>query len=505
MYQKLLVVTLFFSLLTPQVFAATNAEIQAQISSLTALLQSMQSNTVSSSMTGSISFMNFSNDLSFGMKNNAEVRVLQDFLRAKGYFTGELSGNFLTVTRESVRAYQGTNGITPTGFVGPLTRTHINSRITMGSLTTPSVSSTCAGGFDSTTGQNCIKGNSSVIFPPTRAASNMSGWSTYSNNTYGIEFKYPSEFMIDEKAGGSLLLTNIQTDWALKSNFGLLDRNSKIISILNTDQQPQKTLSEICKIYKDAEKTEGTVLECKEITINGTVYAKVIQAPIKNVGSDADAIAVTLQTTQGPSFMLIAMIPNDQNQTKRLAIIDSIFRSLNLKASNSAISVAPSSSTNTSTIPSTCDNNMDCLIVAASLCQPASGTFIYNNLPSPIVPYLTESGKINYQIKPSSESCVLTVRVPAFVGSATEANRKSMQSEGATNADIENGLKKINTETAVFFNKPMTCTSEKIVITAYLKDIKKQFIGLKANLNLIGSPDSSTFVTSAGKDLVCTK
>ena len=68
-------------------------------------------------------------DLSYGMKANSEVKLLQEFLISKGYLaSGFNTGNYLSLTVEAVKAYQTAKGITPVaGYFGPKTRAAVNT------------------------------------------------------------------------------------------------------------------------------------------------------------------------------------------------------------------------------------------------------------------------------------------------------------------------------------------------------------------------------------------
>lgn len=69
----------------------------------------------------------FIENLRFGLRNNAQVRLLQAVLTQEGLFPdGLATGNFFSVTLNAVKAFQLQHGITPTGFVGPLTRAALN-------------------------------------------------------------------------------------------------------------------------------------------------------------------------------------------------------------------------------------------------------------------------------------------------------------------------------------------------------------------------------------------
>lgn len=74
-------------------------------------------------------FASFENNLYYGLQNNNEVRELQEFLVGKGLLDHEATGNFYSLTLKAVKAYQASEGIIQTGYVGTLTRTAINNEL----------------------------------------------------------------------------------------------------------------------------------------------------------------------------------------------------------------------------------------------------------------------------------------------------------------------------------------------------------------------------------------
>ena len=69
-------------------------------------------------------------DVRFKMRDSlagGNVSDLQDFLISSGLLQGESTGYFGAGTLKAVRQFQRENGLTPTGFVGPLTREKIKS------------------------------------------------------------------------------------------------------------------------------------------------------------------------------------------------------------------------------------------------------------------------------------------------------------------------------------------------------------------------------------------
>ncbi len=80
------------------------------------------------------SCLNLQNNLRYRSKDittNQEVSALQDFLQFKGYLNSEPTGYFGILTFQAVKRFQSDNGISPTGFVGSITRGKI-SYITCG-------------------------------------------------------------------------------------------------------------------------------------------------------------------------------------------------------------------------------------------------------------------------------------------------------------------------------------------------------------------------------------
>jgi N-acetylmuramoyl-L-alanine amidase len=72
----------------------------------------------------------WNDDLYYGMKNNADVRALQEILSLEGFYNGPITGNFLNLTRQSVITCQKKSKFSSnpgTGYVGPLTRGALNN------------------------------------------------------------------------------------------------------------------------------------------------------------------------------------------------------------------------------------------------------------------------------------------------------------------------------------------------------------------------------------------
>lgn len=74
--------------------------------------------------------LNLQNNLRYRTRDiwtNDEVSALQDFLQANNYLNSEPTGFFGVLTLQAAKNFQQANGISPTGFVGPITRAKIKS------------------------------------------------------------------------------------------------------------------------------------------------------------------------------------------------------------------------------------------------------------------------------------------------------------------------------------------------------------------------------------------
>jgi len=68
----------------------------------------------------------FDYDLQYG-SNGPKVTELQEFLTAQGNYTGPITGNFYSLTRQGVISFQLAHNISPpAGYFGPLTRAKVN-------------------------------------------------------------------------------------------------------------------------------------------------------------------------------------------------------------------------------------------------------------------------------------------------------------------------------------------------------------------------------------------
>ncbi len=73
----------------------------------------------------------FSNNLywNMGESGTSEVKLLQQFLLEQKLYSGEITGNYFSRTYKAVVKFQMQNGVTPSGYFGPLTRKKANEII----------------------------------------------------------------------------------------------------------------------------------------------------------------------------------------------------------------------------------------------------------------------------------------------------------------------------------------------------------------------------------------
>lgn len=68
----------------------------------------------------------FSKKMKYGMKNDRDVKKLQEILISRGYLKGTATGNFLSGTQKAVMEYQKDHNLPATGICGDMTRILLN-------------------------------------------------------------------------------------------------------------------------------------------------------------------------------------------------------------------------------------------------------------------------------------------------------------------------------------------------------------------------------------------
>ena len=80
----------------------------------------------------------FTQNLAYG-SHGVAVTALQNFLTSEGVYSGPITGNFLSLTRTAVKAFQTKEDITPvSGYFGPLTRASANALLALVTTNTTS-------------------------------------------------------------------------------------------------------------------------------------------------------------------------------------------------------------------------------------------------------------------------------------------------------------------------------------------------------------------------------
>ena len=122
-------VSMLFTLSFSPAKAATEAELQAQITALLAQIQSLQGELgQGGSTTTGGSCSPFTMDLTMGA-SGADVTALQNFLIGKGHaIAAGATGYFGAQTQAALAAFQTANSISPAaGYFGPITRAKVNA------------------------------------------------------------------------------------------------------------------------------------------------------------------------------------------------------------------------------------------------------------------------------------------------------------------------------------------------------------------------------------------
>ena len=116
------------------------ASMMSGSSSSSASSSSSSSSSSSKTTVSSSSTLNTSVTLQKNSKSN-EVLKLQQKLAALGYYTGQQTGNFGSLTEEAVKAYQKAKGLTADGIAGKKTLAAINADVAGGTVSSTTSSS----------------------------------------------------------------------------------------------------------------------------------------------------------------------------------------------------------------------------------------------------------------------------------------------------------------------------------------------------------------------------
>jgi Putative peptidoglycan binding domain len=131
--------------------AATQAELEAQVTALLAQIKSLQTGSTSTAMSSGVSF---NTNLMVGSKGS-EVTALQNFLIKAGMtIPAGATGSFGGQTKAALASWQAAHGVTPaSGYFGPITRAKVNG---MGGSMTGGTTTTGGSNSGSTSGITTI-------------------------------------------------------------------------------------------------------------------------------------------------------------------------------------------------------------------------------------------------------------------------------------------------------------------------------------------------------------
>lgn len=149
-------------------------------------------------------------NLYYGIKQNNEVKELQQFLIGKGFLTGSATGNFYSLTFSAVKKYQASKNINTTGYVGPLTRQAINNDLSSANSVPNSVPNSAPAGIPAplTGSLNLLPAASYASQTVTAPQTNfkLSEFALTNNTTEAIDLK---TIEIDLAIGSDLYISNL--------------------------------------------------------------------------------------------------------------------------------------------------------------------------------------------------------------------------------------------------------------------------------------------------------
>jgi len=158
-------------------------------------------------------------------------------------------------------------------------------------------------------------------------------------------------------------------------------------------------------------------------------------------------------------------------------------------------------------VKTACDN-YQCLIAAASRCQPIAAAISYSGtpVPLPLHSHISASGQIEYEIKKSSgvNDCLLTISSLANVFSISDAGRRASLASGMTDAQITAQLQTMNDSLKSMAGVQTICPSQASIISAYLTDTAAYYEKKSGNINVESNGQTTTYTTSSGQKLACT-
>ena len=248
-----------------------------------------------------------------------DVTALQDFLQSSGYLKVGPSGYFGLLTTKGVKNFQSANGISPTGYVGPLTRAKINTVSCAGASSENSVNipanatsnnqsgttrvSGCVSGaaFSSTTGRACSETNqplnTSAQVSQNKQAATITGIQSVANplgtvdanhkaSIYGTGLKGKLTIKIGNQEPQTVIATGSSDSFA---DFFVPSRSlSSVVSIIVTNDSG--LASNFYEVNIKVPAVNPTTISSTEGCVVGTMFS--ITTGVRCSGSNEDSVDV---------------------------------------------------------------------------------------------------------------------------------------------------------------------------------------------------------------------
>ncbi|MCL5733090.1 MAG: hypothetical protein M1334_00285, partial [Patescibacteria group bacterium] len=167
------------------------------------------------------------------------------------------------------------------------------------------------------------------------------------------------------------------------------------------------------------------------------------------------------------------------------------------------------STISTTTLPAnaTCDN-YQCLISAATQCEPIYATITYSNTQFPMNPDISVSGQTKYEVNKSNSanSCVLTFSSPTTSLSVSIKGREDLIAKGLTDAQITAQVKAMNDSSKLAASFQNICTSSPKIIVSYLTAMENGATiqgTTNAEESIGSSNETMTYTMPDNQELTC--
>jgi len=247
----------------------------------------------------------FNLNLYYGLKNNSEVKRLQEFLTNQGIYGGPATGNFFSLTLAAVKKFQLQNGIAPAaGYFGIKSRATANQLILKALQKQSAATSTP--GVPAPTSTPVVPVPALVptstpsvapVPPPSPLESSLRFIFTLSNSTlssYGE--KLLTEFKLTADGNEKIAITRIRfknlARYPLADNYLVTLKlvNSATNAVIATVDAPTDKVVEF-KIIQDNSKPD------KNVMVSGSVYYVLATILTPSYGAEKPAVRLDVESS----------------------------------------------------------------------------------------------------------------------------------------------------------------------------------------------------------------